>query len=399
MNDNIFDPHYTNSAMLDVGIENIDRQKWLIENMLIMPKHEAWLRREVTVRRASGTTRIEGGGLDETAVGKLASRPVGKRVTDDEQMNLNAIEAYEFIDFLSDQADIPIDELAIRQINRLFMKGGPATLTPGVYRKGQNEILGFVTPDQGDVPGLMRSFALWLRREDDMHPVLKAGLTHIHMVAVHPFWDGNGRTARGLATLVLQRNGYGFRKLLALEASLFGIRDSYFNAIRRTLGSRFKSEYEATPWLEFFTETMSLHVQALASRLTDWHRMMQGMHEIGETEGFSPRQMDGYMFAMQAREMTRRDYMEVTDTSPGTASRDLAHMVKKGLLSAVGTTRSRVYHPLRPDPIPGSQSDSAQLLLPEYEDHAVTGSSPARCWCESCGEKGQAHCRRPTSSD
>ena len=105
-------------------------------------------------------------------------------------MNLNAIEAYEFIDFLSDQPDIPIDELSIRQINRLFIKHGPSTSTPGVYRKGQNEIIGFVTPDQGDVPGLMRSFALWLRQEDDMHPVLKAGFTHIHMVLVHPFWGG-----------------------------------------------------------------------------------------------------------------------------------------------------------------------------------------------------------------
>ena len=60
MNDNIFDPNYTTSTELEVSIEDIDRQKWLIENMLIMPKHEAWLQREVRVRRASGTTRIEG---------------------------------------------------------------------------------------------------------------------------------------------------------------------------------------------------------------------------------------------------------------------------------------------------------------------------------------------------
>jgi Fic family protein len=368
MNDNIFVPHYTPSEGLNFNLEGIDRQKWLIENMLIMPKHEAWLRREVTVRRASGTTRIEGGGLDETAVGKLVNSPTGKRMTDDEQMNLNAIEAYEFIDFLSDQPDIPIDELAIRQINRLFIKNAPANLTPGVYRNGQNKILGFVTPDQGDVPGLMRSFALWLRKEDDMNPVLKAGITHIHMVAVHPFWDGNGRTARGLATLILQRNGYGFRKLLDLESNLFDIRDNYFEAIRRTLGSRFRPDYDPAHWLQFFSFTMSVHAQLLANRLTDWHRMMQKTQTAGEEAGLSQRQVDGLMFAMRVEKMTRRDYIEVTETSPGTASRDLAGLVKKGFLSAEGNTRSRVYQPVLPTPSLASERDSSQLPLLEGDD-------------------------------
>ena len=203
--------------------------------------------REVQVKRAVATTRIEGATLDEKAVGELVGRGFVGRYTEDQQANINALEAYEFIDYLSDQQDIPIDELVIRELNRKFMHGSSDTLTPGVYRKGQNTTVGsFSPPDQGAIPNLMRSFALWLWEEDDIDPVLKAGIAHIHLVVLHPFWDGNGRTARGLSTLVLQRSLYGFRKLISLESHLSGVRDFYFTAIERALVVRFTLEYDAT---------------------------------------------------------------------------------------------------------------------------------------------------------
>ena len=217
MNDSIFKPNYTITAAIEHSLEEIDRNQWLIENMLLMPKHQAWLHREVRIRRSSGTTRIEGATLDETAVRNLAGGGGAGKLTEDERDNINAIHAYDFIDFISDQEDIPVDELVIRQLNRYFISTASEMVTPGVYRKGSNSVGDFRTPDQGDVPGLMRSFALWLREDDGLHPVLKAGIAHLHLVAIHPFWDGNGRTARGLETLMLQRSPFGFRKLISIE--------------------------------------------------------------------------------------------------------------------------------------------------------------------------------------
>ena len=76
-----------------------------------MPKHEAWIRRDAAVKRASGTTRIEGASLDEQAVGDLFKRRSTGKFSDDEQANINAKRAYEFVDYLSDQRDVPLDEL------------------------------------------------------------------------------------------------------------------------------------------------------------------------------------------------------------------------------------------------------------------------------------------------
>jgi len=363
MNDSIFNPQFNITPAITSTLDDIERHRWLIDNMLLMPKHEAWMRREVRIERAVGTTRIEGAKLDEVAVRELAkSRGTGKP-TEDEQANINALQAYEFIDFLSDQEDIPIDELVIRQLNRYFMNGAPETLTPGVYRRGQNTVGKFSPPDQGDVPSLMRSFALWLRKEDsEIHPVIKAGIAHIHMVAIHPFWDGNGRTARGLSALILQRSQFDLKKLLSIESYLFAIRDKYFTAIERTLGTRFLPDYDATSWLEFFVMALKAQVEGLTAQLTEWHRMMQSIYKDVTAKGWTLQQIDAYMFALQTGQITRSDYIEITGVSPVTASRHLAEFVKAGMFEPEGKGRSRIYRPVQSE---SESSSEEQLPLPE----------------------------------
>lgn len=347
MNDSIFAPNYTITATTQHYLESIDRNSWLIDNLLLMPKHEAWMHREVRVSRAASTTRIEGAALDQEAVSRLAKQAPTGIAAEDEQANLNALQAYEFIDFLSDQADIPVDELVIRQLNRYFIATAAAPLTPGAYRKGPNSVGDFQPPDQGDVPGLMRAFALWLRNDDDgLHPIIKAGMAHLHLVAIHPFWDGNGRTARGLETLLLQRSAFGFKKLLSLEATLLILKDDYFAAIRAALGARFTDGYDATPWLDFSTRVLLVCSEKLVNEIADWHRMMQEVQATWAATGRPQRHVDAYAFAWRTGQITRSDYMEITGVSAATASRDLAELVNAGGLTVEGKTRSRVYRPV-----------------------------------------------------
>ena len=369
MNDSIFVPHFNTTSETEALLDGIDRQRWLVENMLIMPKHHAWISRDIGIQRAAATTRIEGAGLDEDAVRNLEKTRPSTKHTEDEQANLNALQAYEFVDFLSDEADIPLDELVVRQLNRLFMRGAAETLTPGAYRKGENKVGRFAPPNQGDVPDLMRSFALWLREDQEIHPVIKAGIAHIHLVAVHPFWDGNGRTARALSTLVLQRSAFGFRKLLSLEKLLFADREEYFGAIERTLGAEFKADYDTAGWLEFFAGTVGTNARCLVALLTDWHKWMKEGHEFMETAGVVPRLADAVGYAASIGPITRGDYMEITGVSPVTASRDLAKLVELGFLRAEGKTRSRVYHPTSTEPKGPESVPEGQLpLLAEDAD-------------------------------
>ncbi len=323
----------------------MEQSRWLFDHLLLMPKHEAWFRREIAIKRAAATTRIEGAELDEEAVASLEKGVPKAGLSEDELANVGALRAYEFIDYLSDIPDQPIDELVVREINRNVLYGASEVVTAGVYRNGQNTVGGkFTPPDQGDVADLMRSFGAWLRDSDTtIHPVIRAGLAHLHFVAIHPFWDGNGRTARGLATLILQRSEFNFKRLLSVESVLLSVRDGYFTAIERTLGDKYSDDYDATAFVELFVRAVGSEVLSLQDRMTDWHRRLEELQAMVASRNMRQRQVDGLLQAMQTGSITRGEYLRMTKVSPVTASRDLAELVKEGFLKPNGETRNRVY--------------------------------------------------------
>ena len=108
---------------------------------------------------------------------------------------------------------------------------------------------------------------------------------------------------------------------------------------------------------------LSVEVQLLVDRITDWHRAMEGIYEAAEAKGWDRRHADGLTFARWTGQITRSDYMEISGVSPATASRDLAMLVGAGLLIQEGKTRSRVYRPQDTDSSKTSAAPPEQLHL------------------------------------
>lgn len=110
------------------------------------------------------------------------------------------------IDFVSEYLDrkFKITEEIIKDIHRILVKdvrGG--SLEPGSYRKVQNYVANSLTgeiiykpPASDEVPALMKEFVEWLKEEKDISAILIAGVAQHRFVDIHPFLDGNGRTAR-----------------------------------------------------------------------------------------------------------------------------------------------------------------------------------------------------------
>ncbi|MFQ5342920.1 MAG: Fic family protein [Anaerolineae bacterium] len=127
--------------------------------------------------------------------------------------HLEAINHKHAIDFVETLADTgtPITEHTIRQIHTLILR----TIDDeeaGRYRRGQVRITGseYVPPEAVSVPALMQELVAWLDSDDASarHPVETAALSHFRLVHIHPFVDGNGRTARLLMNLWLMRASY-----------------------------------------------------------------------------------------------------------------------------------------------------------------------------------------------
>ena len=324
-------------------LEELEHIRFRVDRFLLMPKYEEWMRREAFIRQAYSSTMIENPSISEEEQARAEAE-----LSVDRPDVANYARALEFVDFMSGDQGVVLDELLIRQMHWFLMRGmRDHHYLPGQYRKDTNWIEDsgikvYQPPHQLDIAPLMRELVEVLR-DSELHPILKAGVAHAHMVAIHPFVDGNGRTARLLATFILQSSGWGFRNLLALDSYYQRGRDEYIKALASTLGSRFPDRYDATPWLEFFCMSVYIQARSLESRLTEWQMMVDNIHRELRPMGLLDRQIDGLVYATRKGEIARRDYIEVTGVSHLTATRDLASMVTKGYLMAEGMGRNRKY--------------------------------------------------------
>lgn len=103
-----------------------------------------------------------------------------------------------------------LSEALIRTIHQLVVRETESK-TAGMYRTGNVLITGasHTPPDVSAVPGAMRDLLEWMRNNrGKTHPVEFAAIVHHRLVNIHPFFDGNGRTARIVMNLLLLVEGY-----------------------------------------------------------------------------------------------------------------------------------------------------------------------------------------------
>ena len=135
----------------------------------------------------------------------------GKKVNEHLEV-INHKEAIDFIESISSLSTSKITIKDILDIHYLILKGistkdaGAYRTKPVGVRKSSGDIFHFTDPLK--VSEEMDSFIEWLKRVEEFHPIILAALVHYKFVSIHPFIDGNGRTARLLMNLVLIQNGY-----------------------------------------------------------------------------------------------------------------------------------------------------------------------------------------------
>lgn len=106
------------------------------------------------------------------------------------------------------------------------------------------------------------SFAGRLHNSDDLNPVLLSGLAQFQLVHIHPFLDGNGRSARLLSTLCLYQSGYDFKRLFTISEYCDRDRGQYYKAIQSVRNNNM----DMTHWLEYFTVGLSTQMQEVKNK-------------------------------------------------------------------------------------------------------------------------------------
>lgn len=142
----------------------------------------------------------------------------------------NHFEAIHFLyEFIENEKKLKLSELLIRSLHQLIMKESDE-LASGSYRNGSVMITGSKHRPPGvlDVPILMKNLVSWIKKFDGkIHPVVLAAKLHHEITFIHPFFDGNGRTARLVMNLYLMQKGYPLVIILKND------RKKYYNLLER----------------------------------------------------------------------------------------------------------------------------------------------------------------------
>lgn len=190
-------------------LDKIAQNKQKLKQLLDIPNNKTTLDRWLKTELAYTSNAIEGNTLTrkETALVIEEDITSSPKPINDYLEARNHAKAYDYI-IEQAKAETPITECTILQIHKIILSGIDE-MNAGFYRAVRVRISGsqVVLPNPLKVPELMQDFSNWLSEKHN-NPIMAAIEAHYKLVTIHPFVDGNGRTARLLMNMLLLRNGY-----------------------------------------------------------------------------------------------------------------------------------------------------------------------------------------------
>lgn len=327
--------------------------KVVIERAKLLPKQELRLRRQALIRMSHSSTAIEGNRLNVRQVEAIVERKkVDAPVRDIYEVE-NYLNALRYIGKVVKEKR-PITERAILTIHRLVTHKTLPEGQSGYYRKQPvyvvrrrigfpQEVL-YTAPHAARVPKLMKDLVAWLRasEKEEVNPIVVAGIVHAEIAAIHPFVDGNGRTARALATLVLYARGYDFRKLFALEDYYNEERPKYYDAINIGRTYEERKENDLTRWLEYFVRGFRHEIDNVKAKVIVLSRRKIG-GDVGSQVYLDKDQSTILDFLDQMGRITVKDVMDVLECPKRTAQFHLQRLKKLQMIKQIGKGPAAAY--------------------------------------------------------
>ncbi len=343
---------YTLSDECKEDLNAIDAERYAVR-ALIPGGLESYFARQARIFSTRGSTAIEGNEVEGERAASIVEGTLAP--TDQQQLEIyNLAQAYDLAYQLTDDRSMVIDGGTVRALNSVLQKGAtePGAASRGNYRRpggpevtiradrGRGAIL-YQPPRADDVNRLMRGYVEDVQRwtEDEPGPVA-AALTHFAFVSIHPFENGNGRTARLLADMVLDLTGWSVERMLSVSSAIHASGDAYFDALRATQGPAFREAVDASPFVEYHTRQLRRAVDQLQQSVV-W--LVRTTEESSDAEGTDQSSVLLSWYLLNLGPITSSAYAKLIGASQSTAVEKLRMQVESGFLTRLGAGRSTRY--------------------------------------------------------
>lgn len=359
----MYQPKFSITNNLLTYISRIDSARAVINHSPLVPAWEARFRSDALTKSAHYGTKIEGNELSaEQAdqVVKFGDSANTKSIMEKTGIIARERDVQEVLNYrnvltwIDQQAHLHQKEVfsepTLMSLHRLTTQGLIEPEYVATYRDKQVIVqsatqggIVFRPPVAVEVPYLVNDFFAWGAGEaaQTLHPVFRAGITHYQLVFIHPFIEGNGRTARAMATLLLYTLDYDFKSFFSLEQYFDNDVEAYYQAL---LSVQQSAEADLTYWLEYFCYGVAIEIDKIQRQVERLSKDLKLKKQLGKQVALSERQIILLEMFQQKDELTSGDAQAILpNVSVDTILRDLKDLMEKGVIEKRGVTKGVTY--------------------------------------------------------
>lgn len=335
----MFKPKFSYNDKMVSDLLEINSIKDFIVHAPLIVETEVSLKRDALIKSAYHSTAIEGNPLTINQVDKLAR---GLRVNAQKKAKqevLNYLNVLENLDKYSENGRITEEsikklhgDITHYTLEYTYHEGEYRTVPVHVINK-KGEIV-FTPPPVNSVSIEMKKFVDWINTSE-LNPVLVAGIIHYEFVRIHPFIDGNGRTGRTLAALLLHNRNFDVGGLLTLDEFYYNDRQSYYDA----LNSVDSDTQDLTEWLNYFLKGFLDSITEIKDQILLVMHISPGKKRIKLQANH--RKILEYIHLKGS--ITNSEVQKILNISRQGAYKYLRYLLDGGILKKKGGSRSTYY--------------------------------------------------------
>ena len=349
----------TNDILANIGLVEAARE--VVKNAPLIPVYEAKFVKDAILRTVHHGTHLEGNDLSLSEAKRVIEGEHIVARDRDVQEVINYRNVIKYIDRLvpskkkaGETGGFHYIQTMLKKINQIVCERVIDSDRSGKYRQVQvilrnstTEKVVFRPPTAVEVSFLLDDFFAWLNSSQgkEVHPVIRAGVSHYYLVAVHPFVEGNGRTTRAFATLVLFTEGYDIKKFFSLEEYFDKDARRYYQALTASDRAHHDlSERDLTPWLEYFTLAMAIELTRIKEQIKRLSLDVKIKSRVGYQVPLNERQIKLIEYLEENGSITTSEGRRiVSEYSDDTIVRDFNYFLKEGIVKKKGRTKAARY--------------------------------------------------------
>ena len=259
----------TNDILKKISI--IDENRFSLSTIELPLVTRNRLRKNSKKKSSYASNKIEGNPLTEQQADEAIEKDEHKHFLKPEQEIRNYFLALNLLEEKLEKKEL-FSKKMILEVQAMVEKGASrekiglrGAMPPGMLFAVYDSATGtldYIPPEYSEIPELLDELVKYVNTTDD-HPLIVAAIVHYQIVTIHPFEDGNGRTARLMSGYILDLYGYGFGGIGSLEEYFAYDPDEYYESIQMGLPPLYYSGRENPPhpeiWINYFLRMMELY--------------------------------------------------------------------------------------------------------------------------------------------